>query len=59
MLPFYDNKNDTELLDLTSYLLKIKDSYDLRDYVKKTFKLRDYLNFDNDSLLLNSFFNKS
>jgi CTD small phosphatase-like protein 2 len=37
IIPYSDSKDDDELLDLTRYLLSIKDNYDLRIHNKKTF----------------------
>ena len=46
MLPFYNNKNDKELLHLQNYLKTMTDVKDVREVVKKTFKFSSYSTYD-------------
>ena len=39
ILPFYDNKEDRELLSLRNYLMGVKDCRDIREINKRMFKL--------------------
>ena len=41
--PFYDSKNDTELLDIADFLTYIADENDIRDKLKEVYKLNQYL----------------
>ena len=41
--PFYDSKNDTELLDIADFLVKYADENDIRDKLKEVYKLSDYV----------------
>ena len=41
--PFYDSKNDCELLDISNFLLKYADEDDLRDRLREVYKLNEYL----------------
>ena len=41
--PFYDSKNDSELLDIAIFLFKYADEIDLRDKLKEVYKLSEYL----------------
>ena len=41
IIPYYNNKNDEELLDLKNYLMKYKEQ-DIRELNKNTFKLHLY-----------------
>ena len=56
IIPFYDNKQDKELLSLKLYLEKIKEGSDLRDANKDTFKFWRYDKFDNIEELLMGLF---
>jgi CTD small phosphatase-like protein 2 len=47
ILPFYQNKQDTELMDLVDFLVKIKGVEDLRDAVKKFFMTELYQKYSN------------
>jgi len=41
--PFYDSKNDCELLDISNFLLKYADENDIRDRLREVYKLNEYL----------------
>ena len=41
--PFYDSKNDTELLDIADFLVKYADENDIRDKLKEVYKLSNYM----------------
>ena len=41
--PFYDSKNDCELLDISNFLLKYADEDDIRDRLREVYKLNEYL----------------
>ena len=41
--PFYDTKNDTELLDIADFLLEYADENDIRNKLKEVYKLNEYL----------------
>ena len=41
--PFYDSKDDSELLDIADFLLKYGDENDIRDKLKEVYKLNQYL----------------
>ncbi len=45
IIPFFDNKDDIELLLLKEYLDYIKDYKDVRKILKSTFKLHQYKKF--------------
>lgn len=42
ILPYYDNKEDRELVSLTQYLKTIKDFKEIREVNRKMFKLREF-----------------
>jgi len=52
IIPFYDNKQDKELLSLKLYLEKAKEARDFRESNRKTFKFLLYDKFDNIEELL-------
>ena len=56
IIPFYDNKQDKELLSLKIYLQGLSFVKDVREYNKKTFKFRQYDKFDNIEDLLECLF---
>ena len=41
--PFYDSKNDYELLDISNFLLKYATENDIRNKLREIYKLNDYL----------------
>jgi len=41
--PFYDSKNDCELLDISNFLLKYADEDDIRNKLREVYKLNEYL----------------
>jgi Dullard-like phosphatase family protein len=41
--PFYDSKNDCELLDISNFLIKYADEDDLRNRLREVYKLNEYL----------------
>jgi hypothetical protein len=41
--PFYDSKNDCELLDISNFLLKYANEDDIRDKLREVYKLNEYL----------------
>ena len=41
--PFYDSKNDCELLDISNFLIKYADEDDIRDRLREVYKLNEYL----------------
>ena len=41
--PFYDSKNDCELLDISNFLLKYADENDIRNKLREVYKLNEYL----------------
>ena len=41
--PFYDSKNDNELLDIADFLVKYANENDIRDKLKEVYKLSKYL----------------
>lgn len=45
ILPFYKDKNDNELKNLTNYLLILKDSNDIREINGEVFKMNKYCEF--------------
>lgn len=56
IIPFYDNKQDKELLSLKIYLQGLSFARDFREINKKTFKFRQYDKFDNIEDLLECLF---
>ena len=56
IIPFYDNKQDKELLSLKIYLQGLSFAKDFREINKKTFKFRQYDKFDNIEDLLECLF---
>jgi len=56
IIPFYDNKQDKELLSLKIYLEGLNYTKDCREINKKTFKFRQYDKFDNIEDLLGCLF---
>ena len=47
ILPFYDNPDDTELNDLTTYLIKLSAYDEIAKINSFVFKLNDYHKFMN------------
>ena len=47
ILPFYDNPDDSELQDLTTYLIKLAPYDDIAKINSVVFKLNDYHKFMN------------
>jgi hypothetical protein len=41
--PFYDSKNDYELLDISNFLLKYSSENDIRNKLREVYKLNEYL----------------
>lgn len=41
--PFYDSKNDNELLDIADFLVKYANENDIRDKLKEVYKLSKYM----------------
>jgi len=41
--PFYDSKNDCELLSISNFLLKYANEDDIRDKLREVYKLNEYL----------------
>jgi len=41
--PFYDSKNDSELLDIADFLVKYANEKDIRDKLKEVYKLSKYM----------------
>ena len=41
--PFYDSKNDNELLDIADFLVKYANENDIRDRLKEVYKLSHYM----------------
>ena len=56
IIPFYDNKQDKELMSLKMYLESLYFSKDFREINKKTFKFKQYDKFENIEELLNNLF---
>ncbi len=45
ILPYYDNKEDRELVSLTKYLKGIKDCRDLREVNKRVWRFEEFMGF--------------
>ena len=56
IIPFYDNKQDKELLSLKLYLESMRFVKDIREINKKNFKFHLYDKFDNIEELLGKLF---
>lgn len=56
IVPFYDNKQDKELLSLKGYLEGLPFVEDLRDFNRKNFKFSYYDRFENIEGLLECLF---
>ena len=41
--PFYDSKNDVELLDISNFLFRYAEEDDIRDKLREVYKLSEYL----------------
>jgi hypothetical protein len=41
--PFYDSKNDSELLDISNFLFRYAEEDDIRDKLREVYKLSEYL----------------
>ena len=46
IIPYYEGKEDCELLMLKYYLSKLKTAEDVRDINRETFRLRNYPEYD-------------
>jgi len=57
--PFYDSKDDCELLDISNFLLKYADEYDLRNKLREVYKLSDYLEIIKNNMSEDSITNSS
>ncbi len=56
ILPFYKDKNDYELKNLTNYLLILKEVADIREINSEIFKLNKYCEFNDPTDLLKSLY---
>lgn len=56
ILPFYKDKNDSELKSLTNYLLILKDVQDLREMNNEIFKMSRYCEFNDPYDLIKSLY---
>lgn len=52
IIPFYFNKNDTELMTLTVYLKSLANVRDVREVNRRVFKLHGYAETDNQEEIL-------
>ena len=52
IIPYYDDKNDKELLYLAEFLKKLSLVEDVRNTLKKLFRYKQFNNFTNPSLVL-------
>lgn len=50
IIPYYEGKEDCELLMLKYYLSKLKTAEDVRDINRETFRLRNYPEYDSDDI---------
>ena len=57
--PFYDSKDDCELLDISNFLLKYADEDDLRNKLREVYKLSEYLEIIKNNMSEDSFTNSS
>lgn len=48
IIPFYNNKDDTELLKLKNFLMNLKHVDDVRPYIMKYFEWETFLKNSND-----------
>jgi len=56
IIPFYDNKNDSELKHLTHFMKSIHNVRDLRDIMRKFLKVGSYSEFSDPLHLISSLF---
>ena len=56
VLPFYKDKSDTELRNLTNYLLILKDVQDIREINSEVFKMNRYCEFNDPYELIKSLY---
>lgn len=56
ILPFYKDKNDQELRNLTNYLLILKDLKNIREINNEVFKMNKYCEFSEPSDLIKSLY---
>ena len=57
--PFYDSKNDCELLDISNFLLKYADEDDIRVKLREFYKLGEYLEIVKNNVSDDSYTNSS
>lgn len=57
IIPFYNNKEDQELLSLIPYLKQFAYTKDMREMNKQTFKFHLYTQFGNSDKLLEKLLN--
>ena len=57
--PFYDSKNDCELLDIANFLFKYADENDIRDKLREVYKLSEYLEIIKNNNITESFTSSS
>ena len=57
--PFYDSKNDCELLDIANLLFKYADEDDIRNKLREVYKLSEYLEIIKNSITEESFTSSS
>ena len=53
--PFYDSKNDSELLDISNLLFKYADEDDIRNKLREVYKLNEYLEMIKNNISEESF----
>ena len=58
IVPFYYNKNDTELQSLTKFLKELYHQLDVREHNKKTFRLHHYVDIESQEELMHKVFSK-
>lgn len=58
IIPFYNSKEDAELLFLCEYLVSLKDVEDFRPHLKETFKLGEYSKYPKLKDCFNEIFNR-
>ena len=58
IIPFYNCKEDAELLFLTEFLLTLKDVDDVRPFLNSMFKFEEYTDYEKLKDCFNGIFNK-
>ena len=54
IIPFYENKTDQELKHLVSFLKPLANVRDIREVIKKTFKIQEYSRYSSQSDVLHN-----